>query len=65
MLELHAQTSGAIALFTHGDPIRPALQYWLGIPTGFYKRIEISPGSYSIIRIHDHCPEVLGINVMT
>jgi broad specificity phosphatase PhoE len=64
MLEFHAQNSGAIALFTHGDPIRAALQYWLGIPIDFYNRIEISPGSYTIIRIHDHAPEVLGMNII-
>jgi broad specificity phosphatase PhoE len=65
MLELRAESPyGKIALFSHGDPIRTALCYWLGMPIDFYNRIEISPGSYSVIRIHEHGVEVMGMNIV-
>ena len=42
-----------MALFSHGDPIRAVLCYWLGMPLDFIQRLEIAPGSISEVAI-DH-----------
>lgn len=51
-----------IAIFSHGDPIRSALCYYLGLPLDFLQRFEVSPGSYSILRLEEWGPQVLNIN---
>lgn len=51
-----------IALFSHGDPIKSLFAYYLGIPLDLFTRIEISPGSYSILRLEDWGPQILTIN---
>lgn len=51
------------SLFTHGDPIRSVVAYYLGMPLDLFNRIEISPGSYSILRLEDWGPQFLGINL--
>ena len=51
-----------VALFSHGDPIKSVLAYYLGIPLDLFTRIEISPGSYSILRLEDWGPQVVAIN---
>ncbi|MGZ8939210.1 MAG: histidine phosphatase family protein [Limisphaerales bacterium] len=51
-----------IALFSHGDPIKLVFAYFLGVPLDLFTRIEISPGSYSILRLEDRGPQVLAIN---
>jgi probable phosphoglycerate mutase len=51
-----------IALFTHGDPIKSVFAYYLGIPLDLFTRIEISPASYSILRLEDWGPQIIAIN---
>ena len=51
-----------IALFSHGDPIKSVFAYYLGVPLDLFTRIEISPGSYSILRLEDWAPQILAIN---
>ena len=61
--ELRLSDPGStIAIFSHGDPIRSALCYYLGIPLDFLQRFEVSPGSYSVLRLEDWGPQVLNIN---
>jgi broad specificity phosphatase PhoE len=43
--------AGAVALVTHGDVIRAALLFGLGMPLDLYNRIEVGTGSISTIRI--------------
>ena len=50
------------ALFSHGDPIKSVLAYYLGIPLDLFTRIEISPGSYSILRLETAGPQILAVN---
>ena len=40
-----------VVLVTHGDVIRAALLYALGMPLDFYNRIEVGQGSISTIRL--------------
>jgi probable phosphomutase (TIGR03848 family) len=51
-----------VALFSHGDPIKSVFAYYLGIPLDLFTRIEISPGSYSILRLQPWGPQVVAIN---
>jgi broad specificity phosphatase PhoE len=39
----------AIALVSHGDPIRAAIGYFLGMPLDFYSRLDVTVGSVSIL----------------
>lgn len=55
---------GVFALFSHGDPIRAALTYYLGMPLDLLTRMEVSPGSSSILKLEKSGPEVLGMNLM-
>lgn len=61
--KLQRENSGkTIALFSHGDPIKSVFAYYLGIPLDLFTRIEISPGSYSILRLEAWRPQVVAIN---
>ena len=51
-----------IAIFSHGDPIRAALCYYMGIALDFLQRFEISPATYSVLRLDDSGPQVLHMN---
>lgn len=52
----------SIALFSHGDPIRAVLAYYLGIPLDFMLRFEVDPASVNVLSVTDHGPRVLSIN---
>lgn len=58
------EPDGVFALFSHGDPIRAALCYYLGMPLDMLTRLEVSPGSASMVRLNPWGPEVLGINII-
>jgi broad specificity phosphatase PhoE len=63
MEELRAAHQGShIALFTHGDPVRAAVLYYLGMPLDFLHRIEISLASVTMLRVSDSGPELLCLN---
>jgi probable phosphomutase (TIGR03848 family) len=51
-----------IVLVSHGDVIRAALLFALGMPLDFYNRIEVAQGSLSTIRIDTAGIRVIGIN---
>jgi probable phosphoglycerate mutase len=61
MIELNERhLHETIVLVSHGDVIRAALLYALGMPLDFYNRIEVGQGSISTIRI-----DASGIRVPT
>jgi broad specificity phosphatase PhoE len=63
LIRLRHENPGAhIAIFAHGDPIRAALGYWLGMPLDFLHRLEVSPGSLSIVMVDDWQAKVECIN---
>ena len=53
-----------IVLVSHGDPIRAAICHWLGIPLDFMVRLELSPGSLSVVKLAPDQPFVQCINVL-
>ena len=53
MLELNERhLHETVVLVSHGDVIRCALLFALGMPIDFYNRIEVGQGSISTIQIH-------------
>lgn len=57
-----AWPDGIVVAVGHGDPIRSALAYWLGVPIDLFQRIEVSPASISVVDLTDAGARVLGIN---
>ena len=51
-----------VALVSHGDVIKAALAYFLGVPLDLFQRIEIGPASISVIAVDEHAPRVLRVN---
>lgn len=52
-----------VAIFSHGDPIRTALAYWLGISLDSLLKFEVATASISIVALGDWGAVVKGINV--
>jgi probable phosphoglycerate mutase len=57
-----AHPGEAVALVSHGDVIRAAVAYCLGVPLDLFLRIEIRPASVSSVRFSDESLLVLGVN---
>lgn len=63
MIELrNLHPGGTVALFSHADPIRCAIAYFLGIPIDFFLRIQVDSASVSIIELDDYGPRVRCVN---
>lgn len=63
MLEIRAQHEDqTVALVSHGDVIKSAVAYFLGVPLDLFQRIEISPASISTIGLANYGPWVMGVN---
>lgn len=61
---LHAEyPDQTMALFSHADPLRAALMYFLGTPLDFLQRIDIAPASVSILSVGKSEAKVLAVNV--
>ena len=58
--EQHPQDT--IAVVSHGDPIRAALMYFLGMPMDLFHRIEISTAAFSVLRLEQWGAQVLSVN---
>jgi probable phosphoglycerate mutase len=51
-----------VALVSHGDLIKAAVAYYMGVHLDMFQRMEISPASVSIVGITDYGPWVLCVN---
>ena len=52
----------AVAVVSHGDPIRLALAHYAGLHIDLYHRLEVAPGSVSAIALGEHAPRILKVN---
>jgi broad specificity phosphatase PhoE len=52
----------AVAVVSHGDVIRAALVFALGMPLDFYGRIEVATASLSTVRIDANGIRVIAVN---
>ena len=57
-----AHPDGSVAIVSHGDVIRAALLFALGMPLDFYSRIEVGLASLSTIRLDNSGIRVLALN---
>jgi broad specificity phosphatase PhoE len=57
-----AHRGQCVALVSHGDVIKTAVAYCLGVPIDLFQRIEISPGSISVIAVGELGPWILCTN---
>ena len=63
MIRLRDQFPGEhMVLVSHGDPIRAALCHWLGMPLDFMSRLEVAPGSVSVVLLDDGHVVVQSLN---
>jgi broad specificity phosphatase PhoE len=53
---------GTIAVVSHGDVIRAALLYFLGMPIDFVHRLELSPGGISVMELGEASVRVRQVN---
>jgi probable phosphomutase (TIGR03848 family) len=51
-----------VAVVSHGDPLRAAVSYYLGVPVDLMQRFEISPGSVTAVEAAEWGPRVLCVN---
>lgn len=58
----HESRGRTVAVFTHGDPIKLIIADALGMPFANYQRIQVSPGSVSIVE-YGATPSVRGISI--
>ena len=49
-------------MFSHGDPIKCAILYLLGMPLDFYDRIDVDPGSITTAVVGDWGAKVHRLN---
>lgn len=63
MGQIQQQTPDTVcALVSHGDMIRGALLYWLGMPLDAVHRLEIAPASISAVRLDAWGAQVVLLN---
>jgi probable phosphoglycerate mutase len=63
--KLHRDSPGArLALFSHGDPVRAVLAYFLGMPLDCLLRMDIRPASVSVLTLTDWGAQVTGMNLV-
>lgn len=58
--ELHPKDT--VAVVSHGDPLRALVMHYLGMPLDLVHRLEIYPGSLSVVEAGDQGARVLGVN---
>jgi probable phosphoglycerate mutase len=74
MLEVQARVVGfiqrlrdahpdeTIALVSHGDVIRAALLYYMGVPLDLFARIEVHPAGVNVLHLFDDGAQVASLN---
>lgn len=64
LMELQEKHPGqVVAVFSHNDPIKSALAFFLGISLDLFLRIKIDTGSISVIVVSPNSAFVKGVNI--
>jgi probable phosphomutase (TIGR03848 family) len=61
-LRLKHSTQELIACFSHSDPIKLAITYYLGLPLDNFQRLNINTGSVTALQISDNGSRLLMMN---
>jgi ribonuclease H / adenosylcobalamin/alpha-ribazole phosphatase len=63
LMGLHqGNCDGIFALFSHGDAIRAALCYWLGMPMDLLPRLHVDTASVTILKLDEGGPQIVVVN---
>jgi probable phosphoglycerate mutase len=57
-------SAGRVVVVSHGDVIRAALQYFLGMPMDFVHRLDVDPARISVVAMTEGGPVVRMVNGM-
>ena len=58
---IHAQED-LVACFSHADPIKQAIAYYLGLPLDNFQRLAIDPASITVLSITDNGSRLIMLN---
>ena len=56
------QLQDLIACFSHADPIRLAVAFYIGLPLDMFQRLSVSPGSITVLQIGEASARLLTLN---
>jgi broad specificity phosphatase PhoE len=59
-----AHPNDSIALFSHADPLRAAILYFLGMPLDFIHRLQLGTASVSVLSIDNWSARLTGLNLL-
>lgn len=51
-----------VACFSHSDPIKMAIAYYIGMPLDSFQRLGVSPGSISVLHIGESSSHLAALN---
>ena len=57
-----AHPKDMVAVFSHSDPIKLAVAYYLGMPLDLFQRIQIQTGSVSVLQLGQGAPSLVKLN---
>ena len=57
------QPQDLVACFSHAEPIRLAVAYYIGLPLDMFQRLAISPGSITVLHLGEASARLLGLNL--
>lgn len=64
VLRLHREHAGAeLAVVSHADVVKAVLAHFLGVPLDLMHRIEVSPGSRSVLTLFDEGARIEAVNL--
>lgn len=52
-----------IAVFSHADPLKTVLMYYLGMSLDRFPRLELKPASCTVLALEDWGPQLRGLNL--
>jgi probable phosphomutase (TIGR03848 family) len=62
IVKLHPSPKAVLALFTHSDPIKMAVAYYLGMPLDLFQRLMIGTASVTVLRLGHGQPSLVKLN---
>lgn len=57
-----AHPKAVVAIFSHSDPIKLAVAYYLGVPLDLFQRLTISTASVTVLRLAQGQPSLVKLN---
>jgi len=58
-----AHPGSELVVVSHGDVVKAILAHFLGMPLDLFRRLDIAPGSRSVLALHDEDAQVRAVNL--